>query len=271
MLLARGVPVRAFVHKLDERSDRLRALGAEIVEGDFLDAASVKRAVDGVSAIYFAYPVKDGLLDATAIMALAAREAGVARLVNLVMLRSSLDAPTPRMRQNHLSEQVFEWAGIGVVHLRATVFYENLRALVRSNLSANGPILLPWGDESTVIPLVSAKDVASVGVGLLTKPSLPSPSSYPVIGAVLTLSDIIATFATKKSPTRSGAGRLLPVAATRMPWSTCPNCGDSSAPPASVRRISNSRLPIRSRALAGPSPRRSRLSCARSKSPWRRQ
>ncbi|KWV56370.1 hypothetical protein AS156_00075 [Bradyrhizobium macuxiense] len=194
MLLARGVPIRAFVHKLDERSDRLRGLGAEIVEGDFLDAASVRRAVDGVSAIYFAYPVKDGLLDATAIMALAAREAGITRLVNLVMLRSSLDAPTPRMRQNYLSEQVFEWAGIEVAHLRATVFYENLRALVRSNLSVNGPIRLPWGDESTVIPLVSAEDVARVGVGLLTKPSLPSPSSYPVIGAVLALGDIIATF-----------------------------------------------------------------------------
>jgi uncharacterized protein YbjT (DUF2867 family) len=194
MLLARDVPVRAFVHKIDERSDRLRALGAEIVDGDFLDAASVKRAVDGVSAIYFAYPVKDGLLDATAIMALAAREAGVARLVNLVMLRSSLDAPTPRMRQNYLSEQVFEWAGIGAVHLRATVFYENLRALVRSSLSANGPIRLPWGDESTVIPLVSAEDVARVAVGLLTKPSMPSGSGYPVIGAVLALRDIIAIF-----------------------------------------------------------------------------
>ncbi|HVX78319.1 MAG TPA: hypothetical protein VHB49_19480, partial [Bradyrhizobium sp.] len=62
------------------------------------------------------------------------------------------------------------------------------------SLSANGPIRLPWGDESTVIPLVSAEDVARVAVGLLTKPSLPSPSSYPVIGAVLTLGDIIATF-----------------------------------------------------------------------------
>ena len=33
----KGRPVRAFVHRLDERSDRLRALGAEIVEGDLRD------------------------------------------------------------------------------------------------------------------------------------------------------------------------------------------------------------------------------------------
>src|SRR5437868_12268885 len=117
MLLARGVAVRAFVHRIDERSDRLRALGAEVVEGDFLDIRSVQRAARGASSIYFAYPVQDGLLDATAAMALAARDAGISRLVNLVMLQSSPDAPTPRMRQNYLSEQVFDWAGIGAVHI----------------------------------------------------------------------------------------------------------------------------------------------------------
>ena len=93
-LLARGVPVRAFVHQIDERSDRLRALGAEIFEGDFLEIRSVRRAVQGVSSVYFAYPVQDGLLDATAAMAVAARDAGISRLVNLVMLQSSPDAPS---------------------------------------------------------------------------------------------------------------------------------------------------------------------------------
>src|SRR5215831_5935532 len=58
LLLSRGVPVRAFVHRLDERSERLRALGAEIFEGDFLDIRSVQRAAQGSSAIYFAYPVQ---------------------------------------------------------------------------------------------------------------------------------------------------------------------------------------------------------------------
>ena len=169
-LLARGVPVRALVRKLDERSERLRALGAEIFEGDFLNIRSVQRAAEGTSAIYFAYPVQDGLMDATAAMAVAAREAGVTRLVNLVMLQSSPDAPTPRMRQNYLSEQVFEWANVGATHIRATVFYENLASMVRQSLPAQGAIRLPWGNESTVLPLVAAEDVARVAVGLLTGP-----------------------------------------------------------------------------------------------------
>jgi len=195
MLLARGVPVRAFVHKIDERSEHLRALGAEIFEGDFLDIRSVQRATEGVSAIYFAYPVQDGLMDATATMALAARETNIDRLVDLVMLQSSPDAPTPRMRQNYLSEQVFEWAGIGAAHIRATVFYENVAALVRQSLPAQGAIRLPWGGESTVLPLVAGEDVARVAVGLLTGPKPAAGSVIRMIGATMALKEIVATFA----------------------------------------------------------------------------
>src|ERR1700740_918339 len=194
MLLARGVPVRAFVHKFDDRSERLRARGAEIFEGDFLDIGSVQRAAAGTSAIYFAYPVQDGLVDATAAMAIAAREAGVTRLVDLVMLQSSPDAPTPRMRQNYLSEQVFEWANIGAVHLRATVFYENLGAIARQSLPAQGAVRLPWGGENTGLPMIAAEDVARVAVGLLTSEKLVPGTAYPLIGATISLKEIIATF-----------------------------------------------------------------------------
>jgi nucleoside-diphosphate-sugar epimerase len=43
LLLEQGIPVRAFVYKLDARSDELRHQGAEIIEGDLLNAASLRR------------------------------------------------------------------------------------------------------------------------------------------------------------------------------------------------------------------------------------
>jgi uncharacterized protein YbjT (DUF2867 family) len=189
LLRARDVPVRAMVRTLDDRAEHLRSLGAEVVVGDFLDYRSIQEAVDGVSAVYFAYPVQQGLLDATVNMAVAARDAGVERLVDLVMLISAPDAPTPRMRENYLSEQVFEWAGIGATHVRATVFFENIYALTASS----GAFTMPLGDDSTVIPLVAAEDVARVAAGALTAADVPAGSTYPVVGQLLTVQEIVAT------------------------------------------------------------------------------
>jgi uncharacterized protein YbjT (DUF2867 family) len=190
LLRERGVPVRAMVRAWDERADYLRSLGAEVVVGDFLDFASIEKAVEGISTVYFAYPVQEGLLDASVNMAVAARNAGVTRLVDMVMLISAPDAPTPRMRENYLSEQVFEWAGIGAAHVRATVFFENVRALANATIAA-GMFMAPFGDDSTVIPLVAGEDVARVAVGVLTAADVPAGSSYSVVGQVLTVREIV--------------------------------------------------------------------------------
>ncbi len=193
LLLARGVKVRAFVHTIDERSEHLRALGAEVVAGDFLNYRSLERAVNGVSSIYFAYPVQPGLLEATTIMADCARRAGIKRMIDMVMLVSTPDAPTPRMRQNYLSEQIFEWAGVGAAHVRATVFFEQVRMMMAGTIAAQGTIMLPWGGLDTVLPLVGGEDVARVAAGVLTSAHVAPGSSYPVIGQVLTLGDAIKT------------------------------------------------------------------------------
>jgi uncharacterized protein YbjT (DUF2867 family) len=75
-LRERGIAVRALVHKLDSRSDKLRKQGAEVVAGDLLNPTSVKAAMREVKRAYFTYPVA-GLLEAVTIFATAARDAGV--------------------------------------------------------------------------------------------------------------------------------------------------------------------------------------------------
>jgi uncharacterized protein YbjT (DUF2867 family) len=74
------------------------------------------------------------------------------------------------------------------------VFYENVAALVRQSLPAQGAIRLPWGGENTVLPLVAGEDVARVAAGLLTGPTLVPGTAYPLIGATISLKEIIATF-----------------------------------------------------------------------------
>ena len=63
------------MHRLDARSDRLQALGAEVVAGDLRDRACVIAAMVGIRRAFFGYPVKEGLLEAAATSAAAARTA----------------------------------------------------------------------------------------------------------------------------------------------------------------------------------------------------
>src|SRR5579875_2334750 len=82
-LLDKGRTVRAFVHREDERSEALRERGAEVVVGDLLDFDRVREVLKGVDRAYFVYPIRPGLVQATAQFAQSAIEAGVEAIVNM--------------------------------------------------------------------------------------------------------------------------------------------------------------------------------------------
>jgi uncharacterized protein YbjT (DUF2867 family) len=195
LLLDKGRPVRAFVHRLDSRSDRLRALGADVVEGDLRDFRSATDALDGIRQAYFAYPVQEGLLEAAATFAAAARSAGVEQVVNLSQwLQPTGEQPTPHQARHWLVEQIFDWADVGAVHLDATVFYENLCTWALASLTHAGAIALPWGPEATAIPMVGAQDVARVAAAVLTRPMLPSGTVIRLMAGAVTNKDIADAF-----------------------------------------------------------------------------
>ncbi len=190
-----GRPVRAFVHRLDERSDRLRALGAEVVDGDLRDFRSVAAAMDGIQRAYFAYPVQEGLLEAAATFAAVAHSAGVEQVVNLSQwLQPGGEQPTPHQARHWLAEQIFDWADVGAVHLDATVFYENLRAWAMLSLARAGVIALPWGPEGAATPMVAAEDVARVAAAVLTGPALPSGTVIRLMAGAVTNKEIAEAF-----------------------------------------------------------------------------
>jgi uncharacterized protein YbjT (DUF2867 family) len=202
LLLAQGLPVRAFVHKLDARSDQLRQQGAEIVEGDLLDPASVQAAMDNVKRAFFTYPVADGLPEATTIFAATARDAGLELVVNNSQFQSVPDdpafrdlrrAPSFRNLQHRLADRIFDWAQVGAVHIQAPPYYENVRALVGRSVAEQSAAFLPWGDETTVIPLAGAEDVSRVAATLLADRRLPFQNVYPLVTEALTVGQIVET------------------------------------------------------------------------------
>src|SRR4051794_28027488 len=105
LLLRQGMKGRAFVRTVDDPAERLREDGAEGGAGDLRDIASGEPAMAGVARVFFPYPVTDGLFDATSVVAAAARDAGVTRLVEVSQLGPRPDAYSPRTRQHWVSEQ----------------------------------------------------------------------------------------------------------------------------------------------------------------------
>jgi uncharacterized protein YbjT (DUF2867 family) len=193
LLIKQGALVRALVHKSDERSDRLRDLGAEVVQGDLLDPRSIHAAMQGIKRAYFTYPVAEGLLEATAIFAAAARDAETELVVNMSQLQSTSEVPSFRNLQHRLADQVFDWARAGAVHLQAPPFFENVRALIVKSVAEQDAILLPWGDGNAAYPLVAANDVARAAAALLSGPGLRPERAYDLVGETATANEIAST------------------------------------------------------------------------------
>ena len=168
-LVKNGIPVRAFVHNLDDRSDGLAALGAEVVQGDFHDLGSLREAMAGVKRAYFCHPWVDRVLEATVNFALVAKEANLEVTVNMSQIIVREGHASPATRQHLLGEKVLDWAGIGVTHIRAGLFADNLLRLAGPTVAAEGKIYLPFGDGRHAP--VTAQDIASVVVGILTDPN----------------------------------------------------------------------------------------------------
>lgn len=164
LLRARGHKVRALVRREDERAEALRRLGAEVVQGDLTDLASMHRAIEGCTRIYFGMSVSAAYLEATVNTAAVARHHGVEAFVNMSQMtvtQMSITETTdsPQHKLHWLAEQALSWSGLPVVTVRPTVFLEGffLRFAAASVREAN-ELALPLGRGKT--SPISAVDVA---------------------------------------------------------------------------------------------------------------
>jgi len=180
LLLDKGREVRAFVHREDERSDALRRRGAEVIVGDLLDFDRVRDALRGVSGAYFVYPIRPGLVQATAQFAQSATEAGVGAIVNMSQISARSDAKSLSAREHWLAERVFDWSGLNVAHIRPTYFAEWL--LYLAPMIRQGVMYAPFttGKHAPI----AAEDQGRVIAGILVEPDAHRGKTYPLCGPV---------------------------------------------------------------------------------------
>ena len=166
-LLARGHQVRALAHGQDERSKKLQERGVEVVYGDLLDFGQVRAALNGVQRAYFVYPIRPGILQATAYFAQAAKEAGVDGIVNMSQKSAREDAKSHAATDHWLSERIFDWSGVTVAHIRPTYFAEWL--LYLAPMIKAGLLHVPFGTGKHAP--IAAEDQGRVIAGILEDPA----------------------------------------------------------------------------------------------------
>lgn len=181
--IRRGLKVRAMVRVEDGRSAALTGLGAEVVEGDLHRLDEIRRAMDGVDAAYLVYPVAPGLIEATVNFAQAAKEAAVSAVVNLSQRSASRTSTSDSCRETWVAEQVLNWSGLPVTHLRPTYFLQWLLYPWQLPLLRDrGVLRLPVG-RGRHAP-IAAEDQGRVIAAILQDPAGHAGQTYPLFGPV---------------------------------------------------------------------------------------
>lgn len=143
--IALGLNVRAMVRVRDARSEALEALGAEVVVGDLLNVNTVRDAMRGVDAAYLVWPVQPGLINATVNFAQAAKETGVKTVINLSQRSANRESDSDSCRDTYIAEEILNWSGLPVIHLRPTYFLEWLRYPWQLPYLQQGVLRMPVG------------------------------------------------------------------------------------------------------------------------------
>jgi len=188
LLKQRDIPVRAMVRQFDERAEDLKRLGAEVVKGDLTDLNDIRQALEGCNRLYFGMAASSSYLEAAVNTATMAKHLGVELFLNISQMTVSEmsfseTTQSPQQRQHWLAEQVLNWSGLPVVHVRATVFLENplFYHFAIESIKKTGALELPFGSGKS--SPIATDDVARVMTEILVSPKGQIGKVYELTGA----------------------------------------------------------------------------------------
>lgn len=165
-LVSHGADVRAFVRRPEQVESLRRQGAAEIVVGDLTDRASVERALEGVTNVFYVAPA---LLRKQAEVGWQLVDSAIAARVRRFVF-SSVIHPVLSALPNHAAKAVVEEAilnsGLEFTFLHPGVFFQNYGAQW-PRIVETGVIAEPWSAD-TRFSRVDYRDVAEVAAIALT-------------------------------------------------------------------------------------------------------
>ena len=180
LLLQRGHKVRVMTRN-PQSATALKKLGAEVVQGDLRDKASLARACDRVDGVLAAAHsiMGRGAESSVQVDSLGhkwlinvAQEAGVRHFVYTSAFGVSPTHPAEFYRIKHEVEQYLQHSGLAHTILRPTAFMEShAHMLIGQPILEKGKVAL-FGRGENPRNFVAAQDVAQLAVMALTLPQL---------------------------------------------------------------------------------------------------
>jgi len=182
-LLSEGFPVTAFVHRADQRSERLKAKGADIVVGSLTDINDMRTAMAGARRAFVCFPNAAGYLKAAAIFTAVAAEHHLETVVVLSQWLSNPNHPAIQTREVWLADQLFALLpGTAVTTINVGYFADNdLQGLPFA--AQFGLLSLPYGSGKNAPP--SNEDIARVVAEILARPEGHAGKTYRPTGPEL--------------------------------------------------------------------------------------
>ncbi len=182
-LLEEGFPVTAFVHQADQRSERLKAKGADIVVGSLTDITDMRTAMAGARRAYFCAPNEAGYLKAAAIFTVVAAEHKLEAVVAMSQWLSNPNHPSIHTREVWLADRLFALLpGTAVTSINVGFFADN-EMQVLPFAAQFGLLSLPYGSGKNAPP--SNEDIARVVAEILARPEGHAGKTYRPTGPKL--------------------------------------------------------------------------------------
>ena len=164
-LVEKGIKVRAMVRTIDDRSKKLEDMGVEIVQGDFLNLDSLRIALDGIKRAYFLYPFMDHLPKAAAYFAKVAKEKKVEMVIEMSQMGAHENTPSPATQNHVITENIFDWANVGAVHIRPGLFAWNYLGFAAPTVADHQKFYYP--DTNAKYTIIHPKDIGEVVAEIL--------------------------------------------------------------------------------------------------------
>ena len=196
-LLERGHRVRALTRNpAKDSAQALSAAGAEVVQADLEDRASLDRALEGAAALFSVQDFLEAGVDAEQRQGFNLTDAAaVSSLEHIVYSgASTMDRNTgvPHLDSKWEVEKRVRAMDKAWTVFRPAAFMENW-AWDRETIQAEGVMNLP-GRPDMVYRQVSVKDIAAMAVIAFEQPSLWIGNIAPLAGDALTPPEMAATF-----------------------------------------------------------------------------